>query len=256
LQAAIVVLMAGASASCSNSLRLQEPFFTGSTENQREIIGQDGAQSYADDSTQAMPSVARNDDVSRSDLPPPPTQTYASAAPVSTYDDSAAQPGDGAFEWSAVGGRVVTVGANDNLDTLTARFGVPGEQITVRQSIDEPRAGAPGPRAGHSAPRRHRTRPPAEHRCSKLCGQSPGDQAGAADDGVRRSAFNLYRTVGRDPVRHRAQDRHEADRSGLPERHRHRHRAPGWPDIASQRRGETRRRRRCRSGRHHPWRAA
>ena len=144
IQAAIVVLMAGASASCSNSLRLQEPFFTGSTENQREIIGQNGAQSYADDSTQAMPSVAGNDDVSRSDLPPPPTQTYASAAPVSTYDDSAAQPGDGAFEWSAVGGRVVTVGANDNLDTLTARFGVPGEQILSANQLTSPAQVRPG----------------------------------------------------------------------------------------------------------------
>ncbi len=137
--AALVILLAGMSASCSNSLRLQEPFFTSSTENQREIIGQDSSGASA--GYQPMPPVARNDDVSRSDLPPPPVTSYASAAPV---DDYTAPAGDGAFEWSAVGGRVITVGNNENLDSLTAKFGVPGEQILASNQMSSPSQVRPG----------------------------------------------------------------------------------------------------------------
>ncbi|MEJ0012631.1 MAG: peptidoglycan DD-metalloendopeptidase family protein [Bauldia sp.] len=137
--AALVVLLAGMSASCSNSLRLQEPFFTSSTENQREIIGQDNTGASA--GYQPMPPVARNDDVSRSDLPPPPVTSYASAAPS---DDYAAPASDGAFEWSAVGGRVITVGNNENLDALTAKFGVPGEQLLAANQMSSPAQVRPG----------------------------------------------------------------------------------------------------------------
>jgi murein DD-endopeptidase MepM/ murein hydrolase activator NlpD len=112
------------SAACSNSLRFQEPFFTGSTENQREILGsadQNGGSAYQ----QPMPQVATTDSsVSRTSLPPP-ASAYAST------DDYAAPMAatSGAYEWSAVGGRVITVRANDTLDSLTAQYGVPGDQI-------------------------------------------------------------------------------------------------------------------------------
>jgi murein DD-endopeptidase MepM/ murein hydrolase activator NlpD len=138
--AALVVLLAGMSASCSNSLRLQEPFFTSSTENQREIIGQDNSGASA--GYQPMPPVARNDDVSRSNLPPPPASSYASAAPVSDYEP--APSNEGAFEWSAIGGRVITVGNNENLDSLTAKFGVPAEQILAANQMSSPSQVRPG----------------------------------------------------------------------------------------------------------------
>jgi murein DD-endopeptidase MepM/ murein hydrolase activator NlpD len=131
VQAALVVLLAGISASCSNSLRLKEPFFTGSTENQREILG---TNTGGDDSFQAMPNRVASNAVSRSDLPPPPDygqpeqQAYAPAEPVDDYSDTAA-PVDGTYGFTAVGGRVITVARNEDLDTLTARFGVPQEQI-------------------------------------------------------------------------------------------------------------------------------
>ena len=122
---AFVVLVAGMSAACSNSMRLQEPFFTSSTENQREILG--GADQGASAYQQPMPQVATTDSsVSRTSLPPP-ASAYASADQGDAYVAPAAA--SGAFEWSAVGGRVITIGANDTLDTLTARFGVPGDQI-------------------------------------------------------------------------------------------------------------------------------
>lgn len=70
-------MLAGMTAACSGSKRLSEPFFTGSTDNQRQIIGQAGQSDY-----QPMPPVASNA-VSRSDLPPPPDYgpSYASADP-------------------------------------------------------------------------------------------------------------------------------------------------------------------------------
>jgi murein DD-endopeptidase MepM/ murein hydrolase activator NlpD len=138
----LVILLAGMSASCSNSLRLQEPFFTASTENQREIIGDSGdSMAYQ----QPMPPLAQNSNaVSRSDLPPPPSQQYASIDPSPSYDPPVQQVSSGAFEWSAVGGRVITVTASENLDTLTAKFGVPGEQILAANQMTSASQVRPG----------------------------------------------------------------------------------------------------------------
>ncbi len=123
---AFVVLVAGMSAACSNSMRLQEPFFTSSTENQREILG--GADQGASAYQQPMPQIATTDNsVSRTSLPPP-TSAYASVDQGAGYAAPSAAS-SGAYEWSAVGGRVITISANDTLDTLTAQYGVPGDQI-------------------------------------------------------------------------------------------------------------------------------
>jgi murein DD-endopeptidase MepM/ murein hydrolase activator NlpD len=86
---------------------------------------------------QPMPPVAQNDGVQRSDLPPPPSNQYASVQPSADYDTAAAS-GEGAYEWSAVGGRVVTIGAGENLDSLTSKFGVPGEQILAANQMTSP----------------------------------------------------------------------------------------------------------------------
>lgn len=116
-QVALVVLLAGMSAACSNSKRLSEPFFTGSTDNQRQIIGQSGGQS----DLQPMPAPLAGNSVTRSNLPAP-SQSYAMA-------DPSAMPADGNYGWSAVGGKVITVGASDTLDSLAMKYGVPPEQI-------------------------------------------------------------------------------------------------------------------------------
>ena len=142
-QAALVVVLAGMSASCSNSVRMHEPFFTGSTENQRSILG---TNTGGDDSYQPMPRVASNA-VSRSDLPPPPDygqpeqQAYA---PADQFEDDSAAPVDGTYGYTAVGGRVITVAANEDLDTLTARFGVPQEQILSANQLKSASQVRPG----------------------------------------------------------------------------------------------------------------
>ena len=141
--AAIVVLIAGASAACSNSVRMSEPFFTGSTQNQREIIGQNGGGMGSAD-YQPMPAVvSRNDAVTRSDLPSPPAmQSYAAnsygagtysppPAPAPLYDsDGASVQG-----WTAVGGKVITAAQGETLDNLSVKFGVPGSEILAANQL-------------------------------------------------------------------------------------------------------------------------
>ncbi len=116
-QAAFVVIAAGMAASCSNSTRF-DTLFTGSTENQRQIIGQ------AD--SQPMPAAIPQGQtaVSRADLPPPPA--YANPTPAAQPASYAA---GGNYGWSAIGGQVTTVHAGETLDMLAAKYGVPQEQI-------------------------------------------------------------------------------------------------------------------------------
>ncbi len=113
-QVAFVVTAAGLAASCSNATRFDQPFFTGSTENQREIIGQA--------ETQPMPAAipSRSTAITRADLPPPP------GAPAAT---PAAYASSGNYGWSAVGGQVITIRSGQTLDSLAAQYGVPQEQI-------------------------------------------------------------------------------------------------------------------------------
>jgi murein DD-endopeptidase MepM/ murein hydrolase activator NlpD len=122
-QAAAVASLAGVMAGCSaDSTRLQEPFFTGSTPNQREIIGND----------QPMPGAIPGDaTVSSSALPPPGGGTVGSGS---------------ATGWSAAGGRVVTVGSGESLDTLAIKYGVPAMEIVRANGISSPaeiKAGRP-----------------------------------------------------------------------------------------------------------------
>ncbi len=114
--AAFVIAAAGLAASCSNATRFQEPFFTGSTENQREIIGQ--ADNQPMPAAIPQPSTA----VSRAALPPPP----AAATPPATRTAFA---DTGNYGWSAVGGRVVTVKSGETLYSLASQYGVPEEQL-------------------------------------------------------------------------------------------------------------------------------
>ena len=112
-RAAFVVAAAGLAASCSNATRFQAPFFTGSTENQRQIIGQ------AD--SQPMPAAIPPGSaaVSRAELPPPPT----AAAETAFAGDT------GNYGWSAVGGQVITVKSGDSLYSLASQYGVPQKQL-------------------------------------------------------------------------------------------------------------------------------
>lgn len=150
-QSALIILLAGMSASCSNSLRLGEgPEFTGSTQNQREILGSNSSDAPGIRGSQDayQPAPVASNAVTGSDIPPPPANSYASADPQPSYQPAytpppAAAPG-GSFVWTAVGGRVVALKSGDSLNTLETKFGVPGEQILAANQMTSPAELRPG----------------------------------------------------------------------------------------------------------------
>lgn len=87
--AALVVLITATAAGCSTSDRFASPLFTGSTENQREIIG----------GNQPMPPPVAGSQVTRSDLPPP-GPAMAAAAPAPTTGSNLPP---GSYEWTPNG---------------------------------------------------------------------------------------------------------------------------------------------------------
>jgi murein DD-endopeptidase MepM/ murein hydrolase activator NlpD len=120
-QAAAIAILAGMGAACSDAARMKEPFFTGSTANQRDIIG--GAPGT---------QVPGQPGVTSSALPPPPG-AMASNAPLG---------GEGTF--SAAGGSVITVGPGESLDTLAIKYGVPSVEIARANGISNPGDIKPG----------------------------------------------------------------------------------------------------------------
>ncbi len=121
--AAAIAVLAGLGASCSaDATRVREPLFTGSTANQREIIG----------NAQPMPGAPGGTAVTSANLPPP----QGPSGPV----DLASSPGG----WSAVGGSVITVGPGESLDTLAIKYGVPSSEIARANGISNPAQITPG----------------------------------------------------------------------------------------------------------------
>jgi murein DD-endopeptidase MepM/ murein hydrolase activator NlpD len=137
---------------------MSEPLFTGSTANQREILGQNGGDVGGSDYQPMPAAVASNNAVTRSDLPPPPAmQSYASNNSYGGgYSDPSpmAQPaydgpsydGDGAsvYGWSAVGGKVMTVAQGETLDNIAVKYGVPGGQILSANQLSSAAQIRPG----------------------------------------------------------------------------------------------------------------
>jgi murein DD-endopeptidase MepM/ murein hydrolase activator NlpD len=119
-RAAFVAALAATAAGCSESSRLGSPLFTGSTQNQREII------SGAGGDTQPMPPAVAGSSVTRSDLPPPggvaAGQAYGSgqsaygAAPSSGSSDLPA----GDYVWTPDG-----VKPRGGASSQTASYGQP-----------------------------------------------------------------------------------------------------------------------------------
>ena len=148
LSVAVVAAFCGVAASCSGVIGEKE-LFTGSTDNQRQIIG-----TSADE-----PLPAPTNAVTSADLPPPPG-AVATSAPLSSSGPTVmpvnalggidgARGADGAtdsapFGWSAVGGTVITVGTNDSLDGLAAKYGVPQNQILNSNQMSSASQVTPG----------------------------------------------------------------------------------------------------------------
>jgi murein DD-endopeptidase MepM/ murein hydrolase activator NlpD len=138
LNVVTVACLAAAAAACSNSARFHDGLFTGSTPNQREIIGS------AVDQPMPPPISGGSGTVTRAALPPPP--------PTSTTVASADQPmpaavpgyGSDGYAWSAVGGMVVTVQRGETLNDLAVKYGAPPSQILNANQLTSAAQIAPG----------------------------------------------------------------------------------------------------------------
>ena len=97
-------------ASCSNSTRFDDALFTGSTENQRQIIGQADSQPMPAAIPQRL-DRRRRAPICRRRRPTPIRRPLRQPASYAT---------GGNYGWSAVGGQVITVHAGETLDMLAA----------------------------------------------------------------------------------------------------------------------------------------
>src|SRR5260221_619574 len=121
-QAAAVALLAGMGASCSaTDPGFHEPFITGSTANQREILTGDSQPMPAPVSDEA--AVSSTDLAAPTDVSPTVPAATASA---------------GSYGWSSASGKVVRVGPGESLDTLALKYGVPGNEIAKANDIKSP----------------------------------------------------------------------------------------------------------------------
>ncbi|MBN8995783.1 MAG: peptidoglycan DD-metalloendopeptidase family protein [Rhizobiales bacterium] len=143
-QVAVVAILAGATAACSGDVtRLREPLFTGSTPNQRQIIGQNGGGASDADSDLVQPGPASNG-VQSADLAPPAMPTPMTPAPIAV---APAQPQPSYatnYTYQAAGGRVVTVGKGESLETLALKYGAPVAEIAKANQIHSPADLKPG----------------------------------------------------------------------------------------------------------------
>lgn len=170
-RAALLVAAAAVLGGCSSDTgRFSDPIYTGSTPNQRAILGgpsgMQGGNAYA-----ASPSYGQVPErewqrvdttgsiepgsapVARAELTPPPsapdTETVAHplaeatrpAEPAGGYTQVAAAGG-----WSPAGGTYVTLRQGETLDTLSNRYGVPMAALRQTNNYTPGRAPNPGER--------------------------------------------------------------------------------------------------------------
>lgn len=153
---ALIALAAASFAGCSSDVgRFEEPVYTGSTPNQRAILGSNGyagGPASSASSYQGQPSWNRRADnawqnvdttgsigtadagVTREELAPPGPQYAQSVARPArpTLSDAgapAAPARGGAGSWTGAGGTWVTLQPGENVDTLSRRYSVPSTAI-------------------------------------------------------------------------------------------------------------------------------
>ncbi len=124
-RATAVALIAGAAAGCSGSDRFASPLFTGSTENQRQIIG----------NAQPMPPPVSDSAVTRSSLPPP-NGAVAAAPPPSSNGNL--PPGN--YQWTpgGVAGGSHVVSSGETVYSIGRTYGVRPNDIIAANGLAHP----------------------------------------------------------------------------------------------------------------------
>ncbi len=159
-QVAVIALLAGLTAACSgDASRFGIPAFTGSTANQKAIIGGD----------QPMPEPVQPSpytppsQVQRTDIAPPTGSaaqdallpgTAPRAVATASEPQPLARPGTVASAavpsakggWDTTGGTVVTLGPGETLSSISRRYGVPVKELARANGITDPSAVGAGTR--------------------------------------------------------------------------------------------------------------
>jgi len=173
-QVAVIALLSGLTAACSADGSRYGSIFTGSTANQKQIIG--GSQpmpapvDYSSNNSDVVATPPPSRGVSRSDLPPmlpgvqqgsqpmaaapsygasatyqqprsyaPPSDTVGSIqSSAPTQVASAAQPPRRGGAWSTEGSTVVTLGPGETLSSVSRRYGVPIKELARVNNIGNP----------------------------------------------------------------------------------------------------------------------
>ncbi len=137
LNVVTVACLAVTAAAC-NSARFHDGLFTGSTPNQREIIG-----SAAD---QPMPAqtYGGSGTVTRAALPPPPAASTTFAANDQPMPAPIPGYGNDGYTWTAVGGSVITVLPGETISDLAVKYGAPATQILAANQLTSASQIVPG----------------------------------------------------------------------------------------------------------------
>lgn len=175
---ATVALIAAAVAGCSSAVERfgSSPYYTGSTQNQRDILGgapkqpsyQDivrgpggteaglpqsssqplttGSISNRNATIQSAPLPAPNGSTASSRPAPAGTSTVATlpAPEVAQAQDVTGGNAKSWKGWSSAGGPKVQVRQGDDLNTIARRYGVPVEALAAVNGVDDPKGVRPG----------------------------------------------------------------------------------------------------------------
>lgn len=160
-QVAVIALLGGLTAACSaDTSRFGVPAFTGSTTNQKQILGGDQpmpqqvpyAQSSAVQRTDLpaagsqtlLPGVASSGQAAQQTYNPQPQAVASAATP--TPLNSAASAASRAAGWNTAGGTAVTLGDGETLSSISRRYGVPVKELAKANNIADPSAVTTGTR--------------------------------------------------------------------------------------------------------------
>jgi murein DD-endopeptidase MepM/ murein hydrolase activator NlpD len=135
---ALVSLIGGAAAGCSSdTMRFAEPFANPFSSSARVAASE--PQPAAPTTVAAMPTAP----VQSQALPPVQTQPVAPVQTSRVASASAPVTSSGGG-WTAEGGTSITVGANDNLNAISQRYGIPTSAILAANGLSNASQVGPG----------------------------------------------------------------------------------------------------------------
>jgi murein DD-endopeptidase MepM/ murein hydrolase activator NlpD len=135
---ALVGVVGSAASACStDTMRFAEPFTNPFSSSQRLASSQPESQPAAPMTVAAMPTAP----VQSQALPPIQAQPVAPIQPARVASAPVTSNGGG---WSAEGGTAVTVGAGDNLNAVSQRYGVPPSAILAANGLSSAGQVQPG----------------------------------------------------------------------------------------------------------------